>query len=88
MSDKPAHSPIPFDEFRRIVAEGLQVDEGKVTAEAAFVEDLRADSIQLVELMLRMEEAGIVIPLDAAWTVKTVRDAYDLYLQHAASGDG
>jgi len=87
VTDKPEHTPISFDEFRRIVAEGLQVDESKVTAEAAFVEDLRADSIQLVELMLRMEEQGIAIPMDAAWTVKTVQDAYDLYVQQVAGAE-
>jgi len=87
VTDKPEHALISFDEFRRIVAEGLQVDESKVTAEAAFVEDLRADSIQLVELMLRMEEQGIVIPMDAAWTVKTVQDAYNLYVQQVAGAE-
>lgn len=67
-----------------MVAEGLQVDEAAVVREASFVEDLRADSIQLVDLLLRMEELGIEIPLDAAWTVRTVEDAYNLYLEQAA----
>ena len=42
--------PIPFEEFRCLVAEGLEVEEEKVVQEASFVEDLLADSIQLVEL--------------------------------------
>ena len=48
--------------------------------------DLRADSIQLVNLMLRMEELGIGIPLEAAWEVETVGDAYRLYRENAGAG--
>ena len=70
---------ITFEEFRRIVAEELDVDEAQVVADASFTEDLLADSIQLVEMMLRLEEMGIVIPGDAAWKVRTVGDAYRFY---------
>ena len=52
--------------------------------EASFVDDLLADSIQLVELMLHMEEMGIRIPMEAAWEVKTVGDAYRLYREQIA----
>lgn len=72
---------ITFEEFRRIVAEELDVDESQVLPEASFVEDLMADSIQLVEMMLHLEERGIRIPLEAAWQVRTVGDAYRLYAQ-------
>ena len=71
---------ITFEEFRRIVAEELDVDEAQVVPEASFVEDLLADSIQMVEMMLRLEEMGIVIPVDAAWKVRTVGDAYRFYV--------
>jgi len=70
---------ITFDEFRRIIAEELDVDESKVMPDASFTEDLLADSIQLVEMMLRMEEMGILIPDEAAWQVRTVGDAYRFY---------
>lgn len=70
---------ITFEEFRRIVAEELDVDESQVSPEASFIEDLMADSIKLVEMMLRMEEMGIPIPVEAAWRVRTVGDAYRLY---------
>ncbi len=70
---------ITFDEFRRIIAEELDVDEEQVVPEASFVEDLMADSIQLVEMMLRLEELGISIPMEKAWQVRTVGDAYRLY---------
>jgi len=82
---KPNRGPIPFEEFRRIIAQELQVEEGKVVREASFIDDLLADSIQLVELMLRMEEMGIGIPVEAAWEVDTVGDAYRLYKEHAVS---
>ena len=74
---------ISFDEFRRLVAKQLHLDEASVTSEASFVDDLLADSIQLVEMMLHLEEQGIAIPLDAAWDVRTVGQAYDLYRQQA-----
>lgn len=72
---------ITFEEFRRIVAEELDVDESRVVPEAAFLEDLLADSIKMVEMMLRMEEMGIRIPVEAAWQVRTVGDAYRLYTE-------
>ncbi|HHS97740.1 MAG TPA: acyl carrier protein [Chloroflexi bacterium] len=72
---------ITFEEFRRIIAEELDVDENLVVPEASFVEDLMADSIQLVEMMLRLEEMGIEIPMEKAWQVRTVGDAYRLYTE-------
>lgn len=72
---------ITFEEFRRIVAEELDVDESRVVPEASFLEDLMADSIQLVEMMLHLEEMGILIPIEAAWQVRTVGDAYRLYAE-------
>jgi acyl carrier protein len=77
---------ITFEEFKGIIARELQVDEEKVVCEASFVEDLLADSIQLVELMLRMEEMGIKIPIEAAWEVQTVGDAYGVYRESVVSG--
>ena len=75
-----------FEEFKGIIARELQVDEEKVVCEASFVEDLLADSIQLVDLMLRMEEMGIKIPIEAAWEVQTVGDAYGVYRENVVSG--
>lgn len=76
--------PISFEEFRQLIARELQIDEAKVVPEASFVEDLMADSIRLVELMLRLEDQGIQIPLEAAWEIRTVGDAYRLYREHVA----
>jgi acyl carrier protein len=79
-------NPIPFEEFRRLVAQELQVEEDQVVPQASFVQDLLADSIRLVELLLHLEEEGIAIPLEEAWNVETVGDAYQLYARHAAGG--
>jgi acyl carrier protein len=74
---------ISFDEFKHILAEQLKVEEAKVTPEASFIDDLLVDSIQLVDLMLSLEEMGIEIPLEAAWDVQTVGDAYQIYQKFA-----
>jgi acyl carrier protein len=76
--------PISFEEFQRIVAKGLQVESEQIVREASFVNDLAADSIQLVEMMVRMEEQGISIPMEAAWEIDTVGDAYQVYLEHVS----
>jgi acyl carrier protein len=75
--------PITFEEFRRLIAKELHVEESLVVPEASFVENLYADSIRLVELMLRLAEQGITIPMEEAWNVKTVGDAYRVYSRHA-----
>ena len=85
MTDRPDTQHMTFQEFGRIIARELQIEEEHVVREASFMEDLRADSIQLVNLMLRMEELGIGIPLEAAWEVETVGDAYRLYRENAGS---
>lgn len=79
---------ITFEEFRRIIAEELDVDESQVVPEASFVEDLLADSIRLVEMMLRLEEMGITIPVDVAWEVRTVGDAYRFYAEQMGGRTG
>ena len=81
MTAKSSQKPITFDEFKHMLAKVLQVEESKVVAEASFVSDLMVDSIKLVELMLGLEENGINIPMEAAWDVQTVGDAYRVYQQ-------
>ncbi|MGD0726502.1 MAG: acyl carrier protein [Spirochaetia bacterium] len=80
---KEPPTPIPFEQFRHLVAQELHVDESLVVPEASFVEDLFTDSIRLVELMLILGEKGIAIPFEEAWNVRTVGDAYRLYSSHA-----
>lgn len=84
MTDTPTKEPITFDEFKHLLAEELQVEESKIVPAASFVTDLLVDSITLVGLMLRLDEMGITIPMDAAWDVQTVGDAYRVYKEYAA----
>lgn len=81
----PVKRPLSFEEFRRLIAEELNVEESRITPESSFIRDLLADSIKLVELMLRLEEMGVDIPVEAAWEMETVGDAYRLYTEHVAA---
>ncbi|KPK27048.1 MAG: acyl carrier protein [Desulfobacterales bacterium SG8_35_2] len=59
-----------------IIVEQLSVDKDKVVPSASFVDDLGADSLDLVELIMAMEEAfGIEIPDEVAEKITTVQDA-------------
>ena len=61
-----------------IIVEQLSVDKDKVVPGASFVDDLGADSLDLVELIMAMEEAfGIEIPDEVAEKITTVKDAVD-----------
>ncbi len=64
------------DKLIDIIAEQLSVDKGKVVASASFVDDLGADSLDLVELIMAMEESfDIEIPDEDAEKIMTVQDA-------------
>jgi len=85
MTEKSSKEPITFEEFQRMLADVLQMDKNQLTPDASFVTDLMVDSIKLVELMLGLEENGINIPMEAAWDVQTVGDAYRVYKESAAA---
>jgi acyl carrier protein len=73
------------DRVKKIVIEHLGVDADKVTLEASFIEDLGADSLDTVELVMAFEEEfGCEIPDDAAETILTVGDAVR-FLEKATS---
>jgi acyl carrier protein len=76
MTETPGDVPISFEAFRDIIAKELQVERQMVVPKASFVEDLLADSVQLVEMMLGMEEMGIEIPIESAWEIETAGEAY------------
>jgi acyl carrier protein len=60
----------------KIVAEHLDVEEGKIAASSSFTDDLGADSLDQVELVMAFEEEfSIEIPDDAAEKIQTVEDA-------------
>ena len=65
-----------LEKVQAIVVEHLGVEADKVTASASFIEDLGADSLDTVELVMAFEEEfGIEIPDDAAETILSVGDA-------------
>jgi acyl carrier protein len=67
---------------RKVLAEQLAVDEGQVVPDARFAEDLNADSLDLVEAVLALEEEwNIEIPEDEMDGVKTVGQAVELVAQ-------
>ena len=67
-----------------IIVDKLGVDESSVTADASFTNDLGADSLDTVELIMEFEkEFGISIPDDKAETIQTVQDAIN-YIQENA----
>lgn len=65
-----------FDKVKAIVAEQLSVDASKVTPDASFQNDLDADSLDVVEMVMALEESfDIEIPDEAAEEILTVQDA-------------
>ena len=70
-----------FDRVRKIIAEQLGVDEGEIKPETSFVDDLNADSLDLVELIMSLEEEfskegkAIEISDEDAEKIATVQDA-------------
>ncbi|MCL6678655.1 acyl carrier protein [Sphingomonas sp. RG327] len=66
------------DRVKKIVVEHLGVEPEKVTPEASFIDDLGADSLDIVELVMAFEEEfNVEIPDDAAEKITTVKDATD-----------
>ena len=67
-----------LDKIKTIVAEQLGVDESQVTEDASFIDDLGADSLDTVELIMAFEEAfDVEIPDEDAQKIKTVKDVID-----------
>ncbi|HPJ22812.1 MAG TPA: acyl carrier protein [Clostridia bacterium] len=67
-----------FEKVKEIIVDQLGVDEDLVVMEASFIEDLGADSLDIVELIMSMEdEFGVDIPDTDAEKISTVKDAVD-----------
>src|SRR5687767_10127826 len=77
------------DKVKSIIVEQLGVDEEEVTPDASFVDDLGADSLDTVELVMAFEEEfGIEIPDEDAEKITRVKEAIDYIDSHAKSKKG
>ncbi|NLK69632.1 MAG: acyl carrier protein [Clostridiaceae bacterium] len=73
-----------FDKVKEIVVEQLGVEENEVTMEASFIEDLGADSLDIVELIMALEEEfDLEIPDKEAEKIATVGDAVEYIKAHS-----
>ena len=74
------------DRVKKIVVEHLGVEADKVNEEASFIDDLGADSLDIVELVMAFEEEfGVEIPDDAAEKITTVGDAINYIQEHQSA---
>ena len=74
------------DKVKDIIAKELEVDVKQLTPEAKFIEDLGADSLDIVELVMALEEEfGVDIPDEDADKLKTVGDAMKYLQEHASA---
>ncbi|MDQ3327892.1 MAG: acyl carrier protein [Chloroflexota bacterium] len=73
-----------YDKLKTMVADRLHVSEDEITPDSKFVEDLNADSLEVVELVMALEdEFGVSIPDEDAEQMVTVKDAMDYIQAHA-----
>ena len=67
-----------FEKIQKLIADKLELDEGKITLDSSFRNDLGDDSLDTYELVYAIEEElGVSIPDEKANEFETVRDAYD-----------
>lgn len=72
-----------FEKVKEIIVDSLNCDEDQVTLEANLKDDLEADSLDAVELIMAVEEEfDLEIPDDAATSIKTVKDIVDYIEAH------
>jgi acyl carrier protein len=85
--------PAVFERVRKIIADQLGVDEAEIKPETSFVEDLNADSLDLVELIMSLEEEfskegkSIEISDEDAEKIATVQDAVSYIAEHGGGDD-
>jgi acyl carrier protein len=73
-----------FEQVKKVVVEQLGVSEAEIKKEASFVDDLGADSLDTVELVMALEEAfGMEIPDEDAEKIKTIGDTVTYAMAHA-----
>jgi acyl carrier protein len=84
MASVTERNPEIVEKVKQIIAEQLGVDENDISPSSSFVEDLGADSLDTVELVMALEESfSIEIPDEDAESIRTVNDAMDYIEKHA-----
>jgi len=84
---------VVFERVRKIIAEQLGVEESEITPQTSFVDDLNADSLDLVELIMSLEEEfskegkSIEVSDEDAEKIATVQDAVDYIKEQGVSDD-
>ena len=74
-----------YERVKEVLSEQLGIEEAEVTEEANFQEDLDADSLDLVELIMELEDQfGVKIPDEEAQGIKTVNQAVDYIMENAS----
>lgn len=84
MTEKEVQRVEEFERVKSVIVDQLGVDEDSVTMEASFVDDLGADSLDIVELIMGLEtEFDVEIPDDQAEKISTVGDAVNYIKENA-----
>jgi acyl carrier protein len=78
----------PFDDFRAALAEAFSVPVEQLTADTDFLHDLAFDSLRMLELGMLFERLGVAMPMELAWDIRTVGNAYDYYVRAVAAEAG
>jgi len=71
--------PISFNDFKKILAEVLVIEEDRLTPETSFNDELYVDSVRWLEIAIMIEDLGVEMPTDSFWEIQTVGDAYQSY---------
>ena len=85
--------PTVYERVKSIVVDKLSIDDGEVQEESSFVDDLNADSLDLVELIMAFEEEfstdgqPVEISDDDAGNIHTIKDAVDYLKQHGVQDE-
>lgn len=68
-----------FEKLQQVIADVLDIDETQITPETTFVQDLGADSLDIMEIIMRLEdEFGVHVPDETIQSIVTVKDAEEV----------
>jgi len=77
---------LAFDDFRAEMAVAFTVPASRLTPETDFLHNLGFDSLRMLELGMFFERLGVDMPLELAWDIRTVGNAYDYYVRELTAG--